>query len=188
MRIRFAPSTRGGSSLRPPLRKRRARRATPSSGARSRLPDPRGIENQSGDLLSISAEAIDAPVLGLPLQELGARIVDAQPYAIDACAVVLRRAKLARVSQGRRGREVWAQLSAEVDDGDAVAAVAQRWRVGPGTLSWWRWQLRRAVPNKPRFLAGREEAGGSCVVAGRSSRRRGEARRRVDAVWDRTNT
>lgn len=39
-----------------------------------------------------------------------------------------------------------------MDDGDAIAAVAQRWRVKPGTLSWWRWQLRRAVPSKPRFL------------------------------------
>lgn len=43
-------------------------------------------------------------------------------------------------------------MSAEVDDGDAIAAVAQRWRVKPGTLSWWRWQLRHASPSKPSFV------------------------------------
>lgn len=55
------------------------------------------------------------------------------------------------MKQVRRGREFWAQLSAEVDSGDAVAAVARRWKVRERTLVWWRWQLRRSTP-KTQFL------------------------------------
>jgi transposase-like protein len=52
----------------------------------------------------------------------------------------------------RYGREFWQQLVREVDDGATVADVARRHRVQPGTLSWWRWKLRRSAAGKPVLL------------------------------------
>jgi transposase len=52
----------------------------------------------------------------------------------------------------RYGREFWQQLVGEVEEGASVADVARRHRVQPGTLSWWRWKLRRVAPARPVLL------------------------------------
>jgi len=41
----------------------------------------------------------------------------------------------------RRGREFWQELVSEVEAGAAIADVARRHHVQPGTLSWWKWKL-----------------------------------------------
>lgn len=43
----------------------------------------------------------------------------------------------------RRNREFWERAVREVERGATVSAVAERLGVRPGTLSWWRWHLRR---------------------------------------------
>jgi transposase-like protein len=40
-------------------------------------------------------------------------------------------------------REFWERAVREVERGATVSAVAQRLVVRPGTLSWWRWHLRK---------------------------------------------
>jgi transposase-like protein len=52
----------------------------------------------------------------------------------------------------RYGREFWQQLVGEVEEGASVADVARRHRVQPGTLSWWRWKLKRVAPAQPMLL------------------------------------
>lgn len=52
----------------------------------------------------------------------------------------------------RYGREFWQQLVGEVEEGASVADVARRHRVQPGTLSWWRWKLKKVAPAKAMLL------------------------------------
>jgi transposase-like protein len=52
----------------------------------------------------------------------------------------------------RYGREFWRQLVSEVEEGGSVGDVARRHRVRPGTLSWWRWKLKRVAPAEPMLL------------------------------------
>lgn len=52
----------------------------------------------------------------------------------------------------RYGREFWRQLVIEVEQGAPIAEVARRHRVQPGTLSWWRWKLKKVAPAAPMLL------------------------------------
>jgi transposase-like protein len=47
------------------------------------------------------------------------------------------------VADGRRSREFWKRLVAEVERGRTIARTAERHGVKPKTLAWWRWTLRR---------------------------------------------
>ena len=50
----------------------------------------------------------------------------------------------------RHTRAFWRKLSAAVDRGATIASTAQRYRVRPKTLAWWRWTLRREENKGPR--------------------------------------
>jgi hypothetical protein len=54
------------------------------------------------------------------------------------------------VTTVRRSREFWERAVREVERGAAVAVVARRLTVRPGTLSWWRWHLRKESGTRPR--------------------------------------
>lgn len=46
----------------------------------------------------------------------------------------------------RHDRRFWERACREVERGAKVGAVARRLGVRAGTLSWWRWRLRREEP------------------------------------------
>jgi len=52
------------------------------------------------------------------------------------------------VTTVRHSREFWERATREVERGAAVAEVARRLGVRPGTLSWWRWHLRNEQPKR----------------------------------------
>jgi transposase-like protein len=68
---------------------------------------------------------------------------------------------------GRRSREFWKRIVAEVERGRTIARTAERHGVKPKTLAWWRWTLGResAPVTKAQLLPVVFSAGSGPAIA-----------------------